>query len=153
MAAVEAHPAFRTADTVLLFHALPDEPDTRPLLERWCGRKRLLLPVVTGDDLELRLYEGADSLVIGRFGIAEPVGPVFTDYAAISLALVPGVAFDAAGHRLGRGKRYYDRFLLRIPQARKIGICFAYQLVENVPTEPFDIRMDEVITHTRIHED
>lgn len=150
MAAVEAHPAFQGAATVLLFYPLPDEPDTRPLLERWGGQKCLLLPAVTGNDLELRLYESSRPLSMGRFGIAEPAGPAFTDYAAIDLVLVPGVAFDAQGHRLGRGKGYYDRFLPRIPQAYKIGVCFAYQFVENVPTEPFDIRMDEVITHNTI---
>lgn len=101
--------------------------------------------MVVGDELELRLYTGPADLSIGSYGIAEPTGELFTDYAAIDLAVIPGVAFDAVGHRLGRGKGYYDRLLPHIG-ATKIGICFPFQWVEEVPAEPFDICMDEVIS-------
>ena len=73
-------------------------------------------------------------------------GALFTDYATIDLVIVPGVAFDRDGNRLGRGKGYYDRLLPRIPSAYKVGICFPFQIIEEVPAEPFDIRMDEIIT-------
>ena len=135
LAALEAHPAFRAATTVLLYHSLKDEVDTR-----------ILLPVVVGDDLELRLYTGPEDLKPGAYGIEEPTGELFTDYADIDFIVVPGVAFDRNGNRLGRGKGYYDRLLPRIPSAHKAGICFPFQLVEEVPAEPFDIRMDEIIT-------
>lgn len=98
-----------------------------------------------GDDLELRFYTGSQDLVTGSYNIGEPVGERFTDYAAIDLAVIPGVAFDLAGNRLGRGKGYYDRLLPLLP-AFKAGICFPYQLVEEVPAESFDICMDTVIT-------
>ena len=84
--------------------------------------------------------------ISGIYGIAEPTGEIFTDYAAIEFIVVPGVAFDAKGNRLGRGKGYYDRLLPRIPSAYKAGICFPFQLVEEVPAESFDIRMDIIIT-------
>ena len=146
-AALEACPNFQAARTVLLYHSLSDEVDTHDLLERWFGKKQLLLPVVKGEELELRLYHGADSLSTGAFGIAEPTGPVFTDYAAIDLAIVPGVAFDIHGHRLGRGKGYYDRLLPRLPLAHKTGVCFPYQLMENdIPCDPHDVCMDTIIT-------
>ncbi len=147
MASLEAHPVFQEADTVLLYHSLKDEVDTHDFIRRWSSRKRLLLPAVVGDGLELRLYRDPRSLAVGRFGIEEPVGEAFTDYEAVRLAVVPGVAFDREGNRLGRGKGYYDRLLPHIPAAYKIGICYAYQLVDKVPAEPFDIRMDEIITH------
>ena len=67
--------------------------------------------MVKGDDLELRLYTGDDRLTEGAFHIDEPTGTAFTDYAAIDLAVIPGVAFDRRGNRLGRGKGYYDRLL------------------------------------------
>lgn len=145
LAALEAHPAFGAAKTVLLYHSLKDEVDTHAFIRKWSGEKRLLLPVVIGDDLELRLYTGPQDLKPGAYGIEEPVGAGFTDYASIDLVIVPGVAFDRIGNRLGRGKGYYDRLLPRIPSAYKIGICFPYQMVEEVPAEPFDVRMDEVI--------
>ncbi len=150
LAALEAHPAFKAAGTVLLYHSLPDEVDTHDFIRRWCGKKRIVLPVVVGDELELRLYTSEKDLAIGAYGIAEPVGDTFTDYSSIAFIAVPGVAFDRRGNRLGRGKGYYDRLLPRLPHARKVGICFPYQLVESVPAEVFDIRMDEVITASTI---
>lgn len=81
----------------------------------------------------------------GAFGIMEPSGELFTDYSRITLAVVPGMAFDSHGHRLGRGKGYYDRFLPLLPQAYKIGVCFPFQLVDDVPIEPTDVVMDEVV--------
>lgn len=146
LAALEAHPAFRAAGTVLLYHSLPDEVDTHGFIARWMDRKRLLLPVVHGDGVLLRQCSNATALAMGRYGIAEPQGQDFTDYAAIGLAVVPGVAFDRQGNRLGRGKGYYDRLLPYLPTAYKIGICFPYQLVNDIPTDAHDIRMDEIIT-------
>lgn len=146
LAALEAHPAFRAATTVLLYHSLKDEVDTHEFIRKWSREKRILLPVVVGDDLELRLYTRPEDLKPGAYGIEEPTGELFTDYADIDFIVVPGVAFDRNGNRLGRGKGYYDRLLPRIPSAYKAGICFPFQLVEKVPAEPFDIRMDEIIT-------
>ena len=108
-------------------------------------QKQILLPVVIGNDLELRLYTGPQDLKKGAYGIEEPVGEPFTDYASIDLAIIPGVAFDVHGNRLGRGKGYYDRLLPRLPHIYKIGICFPFQLLEEVPTEALDVRMDEVL--------
>lgn len=147
LAALEAHPAFRAAHTVLLYHSLKDEVDTHAFIRKWSGKKQILLPVVVDDDLELRKYTVPEDLIPGAFGIEEPTGERFTDYAAIDFIAVPGVAFDPKGNRLGRGKGYYDRLLPRIPSAYKAGICFPFQLIEEVPAEPFDIRMDEIITH------
>lgn len=124
---------------------MKDEVQTHSFIEKWSQTKRIVLPVVVGDVLELRLYTGPADLAIGSYGIAEPIGEPFTDYADIHLVVVPGVAFDAAGHRLGRGKGYYDK-LLPLIAAPKIGICFPFQLIEEVPAEPFDICMNAVIT-------
>ena len=146
LAALEAHPAFRAANIILLYHSLPDEVDTHEFIRKWSTEKQILLPVVAGNDLELRAYTGPTDLAVGAYGIEEPTGALFTDYAAIDFIAVPGVAFDRRGNRLGRGKGYYDRLLPRIPSAYKAGICFPFQIVEEVPAEPFDIRMDEIIT-------
>ncbi|KAA6329359.1 5-formyltetrahydrofolate cyclo-ligase [termite gut metagenome] len=130
----------------MLFHSLKDEPDTHAFIEKWSKTKRILLPVVCGKELELRIYSNQKDLSVGTYGIKEPSsGEVFTDYASIDLAVVPGVAFDCSGNRLGRGKGYYDKLLPHIP-AYKIGICFPYQLIEKIPAGEFDIVMDEVIS-------
>lgn len=142
---LEAHPAFRQAHTILLYHSLPDEVNTHDFIRKWSAQKQILLPVVIGNDLELRRYTNPQDLKKGAYGIEEPVGEPFTDYASIDLAIIPGVAFDAQGNRLGRGKGYYDRLLPRLPHTYKIGICFPFQLLEEVPTEALDVRMDEVL--------
>ena len=131
---------------MLLYHSLPDEVDTHAFIRRWSAQKRILLPVVKGYDLELRLYTGDDRLTEGAFHIDEPTGTAFTDYAAIDLAVIPGVAFDRRGNRLGRGKGYYDRLLPRIPTAYKLGLCFPFQVLNQIPAEAHDIPMDEVLT-------
>ena len=159
LAALEAHPAFRAASTVLLYYSLKDEVETHTFVQKWSKKKRILLPVVVDDDLELRIYTGPEDMATGSYGIEEPTGELFTDYATIDFIAVPGVAFDLKGNRLGRGKGYYDRLLPRIPSAYKApqispklsslptaGICFPFQLVEEVPAESFDIRMDIIIT-------
>ena len=146
MQAVERHPAFAVASTVMLYHALPDEPDTHSLLEKYAASKTIVLPCVEGDDIVPRVYRCEQDLRIGAYGIAEPIGPVFEDLPAISFILVPGVAFDAAGHRLGRGKGYYDRFLSALPALPYLlGTCFAWQEIPHVPAEPHDALMDAVL--------
>ena len=137
---------FLAAKTVLLYHSLSDEVNTHQFIEEWCLKKQLLLPVVVGEELELRLFQNMNELKIGSFGIAEPTGPLFTDYTKIDFVAVPGMAFDRNGHRLGRGKGYYDRLLPRLTNAYKAGICFPYQVVDEVPVEPTDITMDGIIT-------
>lgn len=135
---------FQVAKTVLLYHSLKDEVYTHDFIEKWAVKKRIILPVVVGDVLELRLYTSQNDLCIGAYGIAEPTGQLFTDYDAIDLAVVPGVAFNRMGNRLGRGKGYYDKLLPSI-SATKVGICFPFQLIEEIPTEKFDICMNTVI--------
>lgn len=145
MQEVEADARFQAAHTILLYHSLDDEVGTHAFIEKWCTRKQLLLPVVVGDELELRIYQGAHELKVGSFGIAEPTGQLFTDYDQIDYAVVPGMAFDKDGNRLGRGKGYYDRLLPKLTHAYKVGICFPYQMVEIVPVEDTDVTMDEVL--------
>ena len=115
MCRLESHALFRAAHTVLLYSSLPDEVDTHTFIRRWEGRKRILLPVVVSDsELELRVYTGSSNMRRGAFNIDEPAGAAFTDYGSIDLAVIPGVAFDRHGNRLGRGRGYYDRLLARL---------------------------------------
>lgn len=145
-----ALPQLSAARVVLLYHSLPDEVGTHPLADRLLAEgKTVLLPQVTGKvSMELRRYTGASSLQPGAYGIMEPTDSVWTRLEAVDLALVPGVAFDRAGHRLGRGRGYYDRMLVRMPQTVKVGICFDFQLVESVPVSPNDICMDVVVAES-----
>ena len=138
---------------VMAFWPLPDEVDVRPLIDRLVAEGRtVVLPKVTGDEtMELRRYTSQADLCEGAFHIQEPVGEPFVDYEQIDVALVPGVAFDAAGHRLGRGRGYYDRFLAEhlAPRTshlapRLIGICFPFQRVAVVPVDAHDVVLDQI---------
>lgn len=86
-------------------------------------------------------------MVQGRFQIPEPTGPLFTNYEEIDLAFIPGMAFDNELHRLGRGKGYYDRLLAHpaFSLIHKIGVCYDFQLLPQVPSEPHDCNVDELI--------
>lgn len=142
-----SHPRLIAAKTIMIYYSLPDEVDTHEAIRLLVKQgKTILLPVVTGEDtMILRRYAQAADLRMGAFGIMEPIGQPFNNYDQIELAIVPGVAFDAEGHRLGRGRGYYDRFLPLLPHAYKLGLCFNFQKVEHVPTDANDIRMDEVL--------
>ena len=139
-------PTFKEAAIVLLYHSMKDEVNTHSFIDKWSKQKRIILPVVVGEVLELRVYTGSHDLKAGPYGILEPIGKLFSDYASIDFAVIPGVAFDLIGHRLGHGKGYYDKLLPQLTTAVKAGLCFPFQIVEEVPTEPFDILMDAIIT-------
>lgn len=149
MRRLEGSESFRSAHTVLLYSSLPDEPDTRALIRRAAAAgKRVLLPVVTGETtMELREYSGEGNMRRGAFGISEPQGEPFADYAQIDLAVIPGVAFDAQGNRLGRGRGYYDRLLAKLKALRvaTVGVCFDFQKLTSVPAEPHDIKVDGIL--------
>lgn len=143
---LEQNILFRQARTVLLYWSMEDEVFTHDYVNKWAGEKTILLPCVKGDVLELRVFEGMESLQPGEaFGILEPVGEIFTDYDAIDIIVVPGVAFDRQGNRLGRGRGYYDKILKETRVAKKVGICFDFQFVEEVPVDELDVRMDVVV--------
>ena len=97
----------------MLYCSLPDEVYTMDMIHRLHGEgKKIVLPKVISDcEMELREYDGDADLEVGSFGIMEPCGKLFTDYEDIDVAVIPGMAFDKDGNRLGRGKGYYDRFL------------------------------------------
>lgn len=137
---------FKQAKTILLYYSMKDEVQTHSFIEKWSKCKQIVLPAVVGKELELRIYTSTQELSIGELNILEPIGETFIEYSQIDLAIIPGVAFDKKGNRLGRGKGYYDRLLPRI-SAPKVGICFSFQLVDAIPSEEFDVCMNKVITN------
>lgn len=166
------HPKVRAAHTLLLYYSLPDEVNTHEWIDELVTEgKRVLLPVVVNDkDMVIREYTGKHDLAEGSFHIMEPVGKLFAeeDYQEIEVAIIPGMSFDDDGHRLGRGKGYYDRFLTKLrgtevdksgtevdksdtedknlgTEVYKIGVCFGFQKLQEIPFESHDILMNEVI--------
>ena len=109
MAKLEQHPDFANANTVMLYSALPDEVQTQAFLEKWHLKKKIILPTVVGDDIIPVEFGKDTAFAVGDFNILEPQNEPYT--GGFDLIVVPGVAFDGKGNRLGRGRGYYDRFL------------------------------------------
>lgn len=146
-AQLERTAAFLLADRILLYHSLPDELSTRRFIEKWHKLKHFFLPRVNGVNLEILPYDRS-TLKLGAFHIEEPDGDNVYDPAEIEMVIVPAVAYDAMGNRVGRGKGFYDRLLADIA-ATKVGIGYDFQLVDVIDAEPHDVKVDIVITESR----
>lgn len=145
---LERTAAFMLADKILLYHSLPDELSTRAFLQKWQTRKHFYLPRVNGVNLDILPYDSTN-LHIGAFEIEEPTGDDLTDISEIELIVVPGIAYDRHGNRVGRGKGYYDR-LLAETRAVKIGVGYDFQLIDDdIDAAPHDVKVDIVITDHR----
>ncbi len=134
------------ANIVLLYHSLPDEVNTHQLIQSLSHSKTILLPTVVGDELELHLYDEQTLTPDSTYGIMESKGVLFPRerYEEIDIAIIPGMAFTTDGKRLGRGKGYYDRLLPQL-KCPLIGLAFPFQIVEDIPCEAHDHRLDNVI--------
>jgi 5-formyltetrahydrofolate cyclo-ligase len=154
-----ALPEYSAAGAVMLYIGVRSEVRTQPLLSAAVAQgKRVVVPYCVGNELELFLLESLDELAPGIYGIPEPRPDLLAlpgkrvDPAQIDLVMVPGVAFDRRGGRLGHGKGYYDRFLPRLrPDALAVGVAFECQLVPEVPMLPGDVFMDLVITEKAVY--
>lgn len=145
-------PALRRPATVLVYAATPEEVELSALVPRLHERgARTLFPRIRDRHLELVAAADVSRLALGRRGIREPPGPA-VDPDRVDVAVVPGVAFDPHGGRLGRGGGHYDRLLPRLPErAVVLGVCFACQVVPRVPMQRHDVPVDVVVTERAVY--
>jgi 5-formyltetrahydrofolate cyclo-ligase len=146
-------PVWSSAKSVLLFAPLPDEPDIWPLLAQGIAAgKTVALPAFvpgTNNYTARHITDPSRDLIAGKFGIREPADKCpEVQLNRLDLVLVPGVAFDTRGGRLGRGKGYYDRLLSAV-NGTKCGVAFDEQIVDAVPVGPMDVRLNCILTPTR----
>jgi 5-formyltetrahydrofolate cyclo-ligase len=143
-------PAFRISHTIMVYMALPQEVQTMPIITQARQlQKRVAVPVVRGQDLiAVALSETPMQLQRGPFGILEPCGtPCVIHPQEIGCIVVPGIAFDTRGGRLGFGTGYYDRFLRQLPTTTyRCGLAFGIQIVPCVPQAPHDVCMHGIVT-------
>lgn len=134
----------------LAYWSLPDEVHTHQWVLKNYPQKNIFLPVVKENELEIKPFTGIKNMqAVPPFGILEPIGEPFKDLNKIEVILVPGMAFDRKGFRMGRGKGYYDKFL-PTTSAVRIGVCFSFQLFDKIPTNEFDAQMDYILTENEI---
>ena len=150
---------YAAAATVMSYVDFQSEVRTGHLLDAARQQqKRIVVPYCVGDGLELFLLEDMDELAVGAYGIPEPKiewrrrADRRVDVAQLDLILVPGVAFDRQGGRVGHGKGYYDKLLGRVgPDTSLLGLAFECQLFPEIPMLPHDVSMDKVITEKAIY--
>jgi 5-formyltetrahydrofolate cyclo-ligase len=148
-------PEYRRAEVVMVFLSLPTEIDTTPLVLRaWQDRKRVLAPKVSWEQrrmLPIEIYSLQQDLTPGQLGIREPVDGQPFLVPLIDLVIVPGLGFDPFGHRLGRGRGFYDRFLSQ-PDFQGIACALAFeeQFVDIIPAGPHDAPIHMLVTDQRV---
>ena len=138
--------AYRQAKSIYGYLPYNQEVRTVPMLEQALrDGKRVAVPKCYGDEMRFIWMEDLSRVEKGYAGIPEPVedGPVADDETA--LVLMPGLAFDPEGHRIGYGGGFYDRFLAKEPEHPTLALCYAFQMLPKLETEEFDIPVDCVL--------
>ena len=148
---------FNRADTIAFYVSIAreGEVDTTTMIEESLSLgKRICIPkVVKNNALRFIEIRSMKDLNKGSFGILEPAGGSRILPQAIDLVIVPGVAFDKSGNRLGFGKGYYDKFLSKLEDGTPIiALAFDFQIVDSIPSSKNDVRVHKIITETRIIE-
>ncbi|HET7024882.1 MAG TPA: 5-formyltetrahydrofolate cyclo-ligase [Gemmatimonadales bacterium] len=158
-ARLSAAPIFGRARTVAAYVSVRSEVPTLPLVEAMlAAKKRVVLPVVAGPDIRLVRLDAVSELAPTELGLLEP-GPAVRDRAdrrlqpsELDLILVPGVAFDRKGGRIGYGRGYYDRVLARIRSGTPtIGLAFEAQVIDAVPMGPADYHLKHLVTEAKFY--
>lgn len=147
---------YRAASTLMAYVSTPEEIQLRGIFSDAFARgKTLAVPLIVGAGEMLPVaVPSFDALEVGAFGIATVKENLreFVSAEKIDCVVVPGAAFDVHGNRLGLGGGYYDKFLPRAVNAKKIALAYDFQLVEEIPVEPHDSPVDIVLTEKRIIE-
>lgn len=141
-----ASEAYRNAETIYGYLPYNQEVRTTPMLEQALrDGKRVAVPKVYGDEMKFIYLEDLSQVEKGYANIPEPIadGPVAEDKTA--LVLMPGMAFDPQGHRIGYGGGFYDKFLAAEPEHPTLALCYAFQLLPALDTEEHDIPVDHVL--------
>ena len=139
-------PIYQSAKTIYGYLPYNQEVRTWDALQKaMADGKRVAVPKVYGDEMNFIYITDFSQIGTGYCGIPEPITdePIASDKTA--LVLMPGLAFDREGHRIGYGGGYYDRFLSDEPDHPTLALCYDFQIRENLPTEEFDIPVDTVI--------
>ena len=137
---------YQQAETIYFYLPYNQEVRTLPMIQKaFADGKRVAVPKVYGEEMRFIYIEDLSGIAKGSFGIPEPVAdePVANDPKA--LILMPGLAFDREGHRIGYGGGYYDKYLNAQPGHPTVALCYAFQMQSHLETEEFDIPVDLVL--------
>jgi 5-formyltetrahydrofolate cyclo-ligase len=148
-------PEYVKAEVIMIFLSLPNEVDTSSIVLRaWQDHKRVLAPKVSWSQrrmMPVEIRSLSDDLTVSQVGIREPVSGIPFPISTIDLVVVPGLGFDEYGHRLGRGRGFYDRFLAH-PDFKGVACAMAFeqQMAPSVPVGPLDRHVNMIITNEKV---
>ena len=147
-----ALPEVDGAETILAFASIRNEVRTRgSMAAAWAAGKRVVLPRVAGDELQLCLVDSETVLVEGAFSVPEPPETsAIVPPSQVDVALVPALAVDPRGYRIGYGGGYYDKLIPQLRRACTCAVAYDFQLIAEVPELPFDVAVDVVVTDRRV---
>jgi 5-formyltetrahydrofolate cyclo-ligase len=149
---VRTLPELVSAHTVLAFASIRNEVRTREIMNTaWADGKRVALPRVDGDALSLYIVEADTVLIEGAFSVPEPdAAAPRLEPSEVDFALVPALAVDPRGFRIGYGGGYYDKLLPLLDRASSCALAYDFQLIPEVPELPFDATVDLIVTDARL---
>lgn len=138
---------YKSAEKIMCYISFSSEVNTFPMLKRIISDKgSVWVPVIRGNDILAVRIKSLYGLRKNKFGILEPSHARREKEVYFDIIVVPGIAFDKKGNRIGFGKGYYDRFLNKIPAKRKIALCFDFQILPKLPTSESDQKVEKIIT-------
>jgi len=142
---------FKKSKVVMFYVSFNNEAYTHDMIKESFKSKLVVVPKTLNNEIEPSIIIDFEQLIpSGKFGILEPIEAAKINIKNIQAVIVPGIAFDKNGHRLGFGFGYYDKFLAKVPKALKIGLAFDFQIVDNLPIEGHDAPVDLIVTDREI---
>lgn len=148
---VTSLPEYRDAQRIMAYADYNHEVMTRYIIEAaWKDGKEVAVPKVVGQDMVFYKLTDFSQLEKGYFGIPEPARGEIVEWQD-AVMIMPGVAFDRDNHRVGYGGGFYDRFLEKHPQIKRVAVAFEFQMMPEVPTEPTDISPEIIVSEKEIY--
>ncbi len=143
---------YKNAGEILFYVSFGSEVDTHDMIKESLNTKKVVVPKFTEDGLHLSRIDSFEELQKGTYDILEPMKLKKINEKNIDLIIVPGIAFDKRRHRIGFGQGHYDRLLKRFPDVKKIALAFNMQMVDKIPNDEWDIKVDKIITENSMIE-
>ncbi len=142
---------FQSAQSILFYVSVNNEVQTIPFIKKYLKEKKIYLPrLISDNQFEAVFCDDYSALKKNKFGILEPENTSIQKKISLDLILIPGVAFDQQGNRIGMGKGYYDRFLVAHKNSRKMALAYEKQILDQLPKDLYDEPVDMIVTEQRI---
>ncbi len=148
--------SYKHSKSIALYSPILNEVRTQSIFYDALGfEKEVYFPRVNGSSLDFHRIHNLEQLKVGKFGVLEPQSHLFKvdieqGLEQIDLFILPGLAFDKTGNRVGYGKGYYDRALINVPEIKKVGLCYSFQILDSVPADLNDQKVGTIVTEQGI---